>query len=97
MSDKVHSHKILRMLSKNGNLRHKNAAFRIRSITKENQTHTKEDNYGIFYRALLAAQQKKVFVLFLKIKKEDGKFTYAAINKRLVACEKIGCTIQQNF
>lgn len=97
MSDKVHSHKILRMLSKNGNLRHKNAAFRIRSITKENQTHTKEDNYGIFYRALLAAQPKKiVFVLFIKSKKEDGKFTYADIDEGLVACE-IGCTIQQNF
>ena len=97
MSDKVHS-QILRMLSKKRQLAaEKNAAFRIRSITKENQTHTKEDNYGIFYRALLAAQPKKnFFVLFLKIKKEDGKFTYAAIDQRVVACE-IGCTIQQNF
>ena len=51
----------------------------------------------MFYRALLAAQPKKIiFVLFIKSKKEDGKFTYEAIHERVVACE-IGCTIQQNF
>ena len=77
MSDKVHSQNFANVVEETATCG-KNAAFRIRSTTKENQTHTKEDNYGIFYRALLAAQPKKnFFVLFLKIKKEDGKFTYA--------------------
>ena len=85
------------MLSKKRQLAAKTPLSAFAPPQKRRNQKPKEDNYGIFYRALLAAQQKKVFVLFLKIKKEDGKFTYAAINERLVACEKIGCTIQQNF
>ena len=97
MSDKVHS-QILRMLSKKRQLAAKTPLSAFAPSQKRRKQKPKEDNYGIFYQALLAAQTKKIiFVLFLKIKKEDGKFTYAAINERLVACEKIGCTIQQNF
>lgn len=86
------------MLSKNGNLRQRKAPLSAFAPSQKRKNQKpKEDNYGIFYRALLAAQTKKiVFVLFIKSKKEDGKFTYADIDERLVACE-IGCTIQQNF
>lgn len=97
MSDKVHSQNFANVVEETATCGTKTPLSAFAPSQKRKNKKSKEDNYGIFYRAVLAAQSKKsIFVLFLKIKKEDGKFTYADINKRVVACE-IGCTIQQNF